>query len=102
MIQFLTSILLSLGNVGAFAILAGAARTGLPVPIAFAIGVAAGGALGYAVERVFIRALRAQGPTAQTVGTVAAFGILVAVSAKVFGTSAQIGPSIFPKGFVQI
>lgn len=79
-----------------------AARTGIPLVAAFPIGLAAGGALGYLVERIFIRALRAQGPTAQTVGTVAAFGIVVSISAKVFGTSAQIAPSIFPDGYVRV
>jgi len=78
------------------------ASSGLPVPVALAIGVIAGGGLGYLVERVFVRALRAQGPTAQTVGTVAALGLVVAVSAKVFGTSALIGPTIFPDRYIEV
>ncbi len=78
------------------------AAVGLPLPAALAIGVASGGALGYLVERVFVRGLRAQGPTAQTVGTVAALGIVVAVSAKVFGTQALIGPTIFPDEVVEV
>ncbi|MBI4729204.1 MAG: ATP-binding cassette domain-containing protein [Acidobacteria bacterium] len=79
-----------------------ASRHGLPLPAAFVVGLASGGALGYLVERVFIRALRAQGPTAQTVGTVAAFGLVVAVSAKVFETGTQRAPAIFPTGGIDV
>lgn len=71
---------------------------GMPLPIAFLIGLLAGGGLGYMVERFFVRPLRAQGPTAQTVGTVAALGLVVAVAAKIFGTGAQVAPSVFPNG----
>ena len=67
----------------------------LPV-VALVLAVASGGALGYVVERVFVRPLRKVSPTAQTVGTVAAFGLIVAVLAKVFGTLALQPVPIFP------
>lgn len=81
--------------VGFFALMA-AAKATVPLPIGLLIGLAAGGSLGYLVERIFVRALRAQGPTAQTVGTVAALGLVVAFAAKIFGTSAENSVAIFP------
>ncbi len=79
-----------------------AARVGIPLPFALLCGLAAGGALGYAVERVFVRTLRPQGPTAQTVGTVAAFGVVLAVSARIFGTATERAPNVFPDGGVEV
>jgi branched-chain amino acid transport system permease protein len=55
----------------------------------------AGGLLGLTVERVVVRRLRPSGPTAQTVGTVAVFGLLVAVAARIWGTSPLKAPSVF-------
>ena len=44
-------------------------RHGWPMLVAVPLAVASGGALGLITERVFVRTLRRQGPTAQTVGT---------------------------------
>src|SRR4051812_19244145 len=60
---------------------------GLPMPVALLVGVASGALLGAAVELVFVRRLRRISETAQTVGTVAVFGLVVAFSAKLFGTA---------------
>jgi branched-chain amino acid transport system permease protein len=49
-------------------------------------GVLAGGLLGVAVERFVVRRLRSVSQTAQTVGTVAVFGLIVALMAKIWGT----------------
>ena len=46
-----------------------------------------GGVLGLTVERLVVRRLRPSGPTAQTVGTVAVFGLLVALAARFWGTT---------------
>src|SRR5207302_6461770 len=54
----------------------------LPVLVGLIVGVGGGAALGYIVERAFVRPLRKISPTAQTVGTVAAYGLLVAVVSK--------------------
>jgi ABC-type branched-subunit amino acid transport system ATPase component/ABC-type branched-subunit amino acid transport system permease subunit len=77
-------------------------RHGVPMIIGVPIAVASGGALGVLTERIFIRTLRRQGPTAQTVGTIAMFGLVVAFVAKHYGTTPLIGPHIFPKGGVQL
>lgn len=129
--RLLTSVVLSLPLVGAYAIFAvgivliyrasrvlnlahGAmamipayltyslVRGGVPTPIAFVLSLGAGAGLGLAVERIFVRRLRAQSATAQTVGTVAALGILIAVAAKVWGTTPREAVRIFPKGFVTV
>jgi sulfate-transporting ATPase len=70
---------------------------GLPMPLALLAGVASGALLGAAVEMVFVRRLRRISETAQTVGTVAVFGLVVALSARVFGTNPVRPPSIFPE-----
>lgn len=75
---------------------------GVPMIVALVLGVAAGAGLGVAVERVFVRRLRAQGPTAQTVGTVAVTGLLIAFTAKIWGTTPRIAPRVFPEGVVNI
>ena len=131
MLRVLVSIVLSLPLVGAYAIFAigivliyrasrmlnlahgamamvpayllyGMVRAGIPVPVALPLGILAGAALGLAVEKVFVGRLRADGPTAQTVGTVAALGILVAVSARIWGTSSLQAVAIFPRGTISI
>src|SRR5687767_11735530 len=71
---------------------------GVPLVIALPVAVASGAALGIGVERLFVRRLRPQGPTAQTVGTVAVTGMLVAVTAKVAGTASVLPPTVFPEG----
>lgn len=75
-------------------------RWGVPVPFAFVLGIASGALLGAGVEAAFVRRLRRISTTAQTVGTVAVLGIIVAVVAKVWGTSSLPGPSIFPSGSI--
>lgn len=69
---------------------------GIPMFLAFPLGVVSGGGLGWLIERVFVRPLRTVSPTAQTVGTVAALGLLVALSGKVWGTGGQAADRIFP------
>lgn len=73
-----------------------ATQAGLPVPLGLVVGAVAGAAIGLAVERVVLRPLRPRGPTVQTVGTVAVLGLLIAVAAKVFGTTATRTPNPFP------
>jgi ABC-type branched-subunit amino acid transport system ATPase component/branched-subunit amino acid ABC-type transport system permease component len=85
-------------SLAAFIVLVSAARSHLVLPLALVVGLAAGASLGYLVERIFVRTLRAQGPTAQTVGTVAALGLVVAFAAKIFGTAAENSVSVFPDG----
>lgn len=82
--------------------LVAAAKAGLPTVAAVAVGIISGASLGYLVERVFVRSLRAQGPTAQTVGTVAALGLIVAVGAKVFGTGGENSVKLFPEKFIEV
>lgn len=74
--------------------------SGVPMLPAVLVGVAAGGALGALVELIFVRRLRNVSPTAQTVGTVAVFGLLVAVVARVFGTTPVRPASIFGDGVI--
>jgi ABC-type branched-subunit amino acid transport system ATPase component/ABC-type branched-subunit amino acid transport system permease subunit len=77
-------------------------QAGVPVVIGFPLGIAAGAALGLGVERFFVRRLRDDGPTSQTVGTVAVLGILVALAARIWGTAALDGVRIFPEGELSI
>jgi branched-chain amino acid transport system permease protein len=75
---------------------------GIPMAISFPLGVASGGGLGWAIERVFVRPLRPVSTTAQTVGTVAALGLLVALAGKVWGTGGRAADRVFPDGRVAI
>jgi ABC-type branched-subunit amino acid transport system ATPase component/branched-subunit amino acid ABC-type transport system permease component len=77
-------------------------RAHVPMPFAFVAGVASGAALGVGVERLFVRRLRAQGPTAQTVGTVAVTGLLIALTGKIWGTTPIVAPRIFPAGQIDL
>jgi sulfate-transporting ATPase len=74
----------------------------VPVPAALVVGVAFGALLGAATERLFVRPLRRQGPTAQTVGTVAVFGVVVSVVAKIYGTTPLTGVRTFPAGGFEV
>src|SRR5687767_1772175 len=115
--NFLVSILLSLPLIGAYAMFAvgivviyrasrvlnlahGAmamippyivytlvTNLGIPTPIAVVLGIISGGLLGLGIERIFIRTLRGESTTAQTVGTVAALGLLIAIASRVWGTT---------------
>lgn len=75
---------------------------GIPPHIALLLGIAFGGVLGYVVERFFVRPLRPVSVTAQTVGTVAAFGLFVATASQIWGTGGDNIPRIFPGGGVDI
>ena len=75
---------------------------GLPIGVALPLGVVAGGALGWVVERVFIRPLRPVSTTAQTVGSIAALGLLVALAGKIWGTGGTAAPGVFPDGQISI
>jgi branched-subunit amino acid ABC-type transport system permease component len=75
---------------------------GMPMGVGFLIGVASGAAIGVGVERFFVRRLRRISPAAQTVGTVAALGLLVPLAAKIWGTSALRAPRLFPEGHVSV
>lgn len=75
---------------------------GIGMVIAFPLGIVIGGALGWAIERVFVRPLRSVSITAQTVGTVAALGLLVSLSGKVWGTGGRSAPGVFPKGQISV
>lgn len=77
-------------------------QVGIPTPLAFLLAIAGGAALGIGVERVFVGRLRNQGPTAQTVGTVAALGLLVSVSARLWGTSSLPAVGLFPNGRISV
>jgi sulfate-transporting ATPase len=77
-------------------------KRGLPTLIAFPVAIVSGAALGLAVERVFVSRLRRDGSTAQTVGTVAALGIIVAVAVRIWGTAGLQAVEIFPSGRVSI
>lgn len=129
--RYLTNLILSLPLIGAYAIFAvgivliyrashvlnlahGAmamapayvlyalSSAGVPVAAAFPLAVLSGALLGLGVERIFVRRLRPDGPTAQTVGTVAALGILVALVARVWGTSSLDAVRIFPDRSIDV
>lgn len=77
-------------------------KHGVPTLLGPIAGAVLGAALGVGVERFVLRPLRGEGPTVQTVGTVALLGLLIAVAAKLFGTTAISTPNPFPKGQVQV
>jgi branched-chain amino acid transport system permease protein len=68
----------------------------MPVLLALVVAVAMGAGLGLLVERAVVRRLRDVSPTAQTVGTVAVFGLLISIAARVWGTTPLPAPSPFP------
>lgn len=74
----------------------------VPLVLAMVAGVAVGAGLGVAVERLFVRRLRSVSPTAQTVGTVAVYGLMVAAVAKFVGTAPQNSPALFGEGQVEL
>lgn len=77
-------------------------RRGIPIAIAFPAGIVSGGLLGLLVERVFVRPLRSVSSTAQTVGTVAALGLMVALVGRVWGTTTLKAPTVFPEGTIKL
>jgi branched-chain amino acid transport system permease protein len=78
------------------------AQHGVPAFGIVLVAALVGAALGVAIERVFVRTLRGQGSTAQTVGTIAAFGVIVTLVGKVWGTGALRAPEIFPDGGIHV
>jgi sulfate-transporting ATPase len=74
----------------------------MPMVIAVPLGVLSGALIGLLTERLFVRPLRKQGPTAQTVGTIAVFGLVIAVLVKVYGTTPLTGPRVFPAGGIDL
>jgi sulfate-transporting ATPase len=77
-------------------------RAGVPIFVVVVTAIACGAGLGILVERVFVRRLRPQGPTAQTVGTVAVTGLLIAFTAKIWGTTPLVAPKVFPEGSLNV
>lgn len=77
-------------------------QASVPAPLAILIGVGAGAVLGVAVQRVFIRRLQNETASVQTVATVAALGLLVAVAAKVWGTASLPAVRVFPDAFFSV
>lgn len=75
---------------------------GLPMVVALPVAVVCGGVLGWAIERAFVRPLRSVSTTAQTVGTVAALGLLVAGAGKIWGTGGQSAERVFPAGQIEV
>jgi branched-chain amino acid transport system permease protein len=73
-------------------------RWHVPLPIAVAGGIAAGALLGVVIERVFVRQLRSAGPTTQTVGTVAALTLAIALVSRTWGTLPVRAPQLYPNG----
>jgi sulfate-transporting ATPase len=129
--RFLLYILLSLPLIGAYAMLAigivvvfraskvlnlahGAmamlpayvtyevSNRGLPMPFAVIIGILFGALLGAATERFFVRPLARQGSTAQTVGTIAVYGLVVAGAAQIWGSGSKTAPALFPEGGLHV
>ena len=75
-------------------------EAGMPLAVALVLGVASGAVIGAAVEAVFVRRLRKVSPTAQTVGTVAVYGLGIAIVARVFGTTPVKPPPVFGDGVI--
>jgi branched-chain amino acid transport system permease protein len=66
------------------------------------VALTGGGLLGLGVERGVVRRLRSSGSTAQTVGTVAVLGLLIAIAARAWGTTPLRAPSLFPDRGYQV
>jgi ABC-type branched-subunit amino acid transport system ATPase component/branched-subunit amino acid ABC-type transport system permease component len=77
-------------------------KRGITMLLAVPIGVLAGAGLGAATERFFVRPLSRQGSTAQTVGTVAVYGLIVAATAQIWGSGAKTAPRLFPEGGIHV
>ena len=71
---------------------------GLPLALSLPLAIAGGGALGWFVERVFVRPMRSQSSSAQTVGTVVVLGFSIALMAQIWGTSSRLPVTVFPSG----
>lgn len=75
---------------------------GMPMPIVLLAGVLSGAGLGWVVERIFVRPLKGESPTSQTVGTVAGFGMILAITIRIWGASSEVPAQIFPAGGVGV
>jgi branched-chain amino acid transport system permease protein len=75
---------------------------GVPRYLGFVLAILAGGGLGWLVERQFVRPFRAQGASAQTVGTVVVLALGIALMARIWGTGSVTAVPIFPEGFVAV
>ena len=74
------------------------AAAGVPLVLSLPLAVAGGGVLGWFVERVFVRPMRSQSSSAQTVGTVVVLGFSIALMAQIWGTSSRLPVTVFPSG----
>ena len=74
----------------------------LMLPLAVGGGIVTGALIGLLVERIFVRQLRSAGPTTQTVGTVAALLLSIAVAARIWGTQPLPAPQLFPAGAIHM
>jgi branched-chain amino acid transport system permease protein len=74
----------------------------VPLVIAATAGVVAGALFALVVERVFVARLRAAGPTTQTVGTVAALTLAIAIIARWFGSLPVAAPRVLPSGALHL
>jgi branched-chain amino acid transport system permease protein len=77
-------------------------RWGVPVPFAVVGGLIGGGILALAIERVLVRRLRGAGPTTQTVGTVAALTLGIALATRVWGSLPLQTPPLVPQATIHI
>ena len=73
-----------------------------PAIVALIVALVTGAGIGFVVERLVVRRLRSSSPTAQTVGTVAVLGLLIAIAARVWGTTPVRGPNIFPDKVIPV
>jgi branched-chain amino acid transport system permease protein len=77
-------------------------RWGVPLLVAMPGGIATGALLGTVIERIFVRRLRSAGPTTQTVGTVAALTLAIAIATRLWGSLPVLSPKIFPAGSLSL
>jgi branched-subunit amino acid ABC-type transport system permease component len=74
----------------------------VPVLLAVVGGVLVGAGLGLLIEIVFVRRLRAAGPTTQTVGTVAALTLAIALATRIWGSLPVPAPGLLPDGALRL
>jgi len=74
------------------------------VPLVFAVllGLGAATLMGLLLERIFVRRLRASGPTTQTVGTVAALSFAIALASRIWGALPVRAPAVLPSGALHL
>jgi ABC-type branched-subunit amino acid transport system ATPase component/branched-subunit amino acid ABC-type transport system permease component len=87
-------VFLQLGASDRWHVMSGVRVGRIPVGLAIdaIVAIASGAGLGLLTERFVVRRLRRQGPVAQTVGTVAVFGLAVAVAVKMYGSAPLLPP----------